>query len=82
MDKKKKTLNDIFNEEDELGLLEIKPKAVVPRNEDERLVASFQEILDFYEKNGRVPQQGGGVQEHQLFSRLKSIQDNAEKGGV
>ena len=82
MDKKKKTLDDIFNEEDEFGLLEIKPKAVVARNEDERLVASFQEILDFYEKNGRVPQQGGGVQEHQLFSRLKSIQDSAEKGEI
>ena len=76
---KKKTLQDIFDEDDELGLLDIKTKAANARNEAERLVASFQEINDFYEKNVREPTQSGGVQEHQLFSRLKSVRESAEK---
>lgn len=82
MDKKKKTLEDIFNEEDELGLLNVKPKSSPTRNEDERLVASFQEINDFFEKHGREPLQGGGVQEHSLYSRLKSIREHTQKAEI
>lgn len=77
MDKDKK-LQEIF-ENDPLGLLNIKPSTSPARNEDERLVASFQEINAFYEKNKRVPEQGGGLQEHQLYSRLKSLRENATK---
>ena len=77
MDKDKK-LQEIF-ENDPLGLLDIKSNASPVRNEDERLDASFQEIINFYEKNNREPEQGGGIQEHQLFSRLKSIRENPAK---
>jgi hypothetical protein len=77
MDKDKK-LQEIF-ENDPLGLLNIKPSSSPTRNEDERLDASFQEIIDFYEKNNREPGQGGSIQEHQLFSRLKSIRENPAK---
>lgn len=77
MDKDKK-LREIF-ENDPLGLLDIKPNTSGVRNEDERLDASFQEIINFYEKNNREPEQGGGIQEHQLFSRLKSIRENPAK---
>lgn len=77
MDKDKK-LQEIF-ENDPLGLLNIKPSTSPTRNEDERLVASFQEINAFYEKNKRAPEQGGGLQEHQLYSRLKSLRENATK---
>lgn len=77
MDKDKK-LQEIF-ENDPLGLLNIKPSTSPARNEDERLVASFQEINDFYEKNKRAPEQGGGLQEHQLYSRLKSLRENPTK---
>jgi len=77
MDKDKK-LQEIF-ENDPLGLLNIKPSSSPTRNEDERLDASFQEIIDFYEKNNREPEQGGSIQEHQLFSRLKSIRENPAK---
>jgi len=77
MDKDKK-LQELF-ENDPLGLLNIKPSTSPARNEDERLVASFQEINDFYEKNKRAPEQGGGLQEHQLYSRLKSLRDNPTK---
>jgi hypothetical protein len=77
MDKDKK-LQEIF-ENDPLGLLNIKPSTSHARNEDERLVASFDEINDFYEKNNREPEQGGGIQEHQLYSRLKSLRENPIK---
>jgi hypothetical protein len=77
MDKDKK-LQEIFKN-DPLGLLNIKPSTSPARNEDERLVASFQEINGFYKKNKRAPEQGGYLQEHQLYSRLKSLRENPTK---
>lgn len=77
MDKVKKLL-DLF-ENDPLGLLNIKPSASPVRNEEERLVASFLEINSFYLNNNREPAQGGGIQEHQLFSRLRSLRENPAK---
>ena len=73
-----KLLNEIF-ENDPLGLLTIKPTNSSVRNEDERLVASFQEINIFFEQNNCEPELGGGIQEHQLYSRLKSIRENPLK---
>ncbi|MFZ4796575.1 MAG: GIY-YIG nuclease family protein [Bacteroidia bacterium] len=64
---------------DPLGLLNIKPLNSPARNEDERLVASFQEINEFFEQNHREPEQDKGIQEHQLFSRLKFLRENAIK---
>lgn len=55
----KKTLFDIFDD-DPFGLLNVKPSNNVARNEDERLVASFGEINDFYDKHQREPKAGGG----------------------
>jgi hypothetical protein len=75
---KDKILKNIFDD-DPLGLLNIKPTTSPARNEDERLVASFQEINDFYEKNNREPEQGGGIQELQLSARLKSLRENPAK---
>jgi len=77
MDRDKK-LKEIFDN-DPLGLLNVKPTASPIRNEDERLVASFKEITDFFERNKREPEQGGGIQEHQLYSRLKSLRENPAK---
>jgi hypothetical protein len=73
-----KLLKEIF-ENDPLGLLIIKPTNSSGRNEDERLAASFQEINLFFEQNNREPELGGGIQEHQLYSRLKSIRENPLK---
>lgn len=75
---KDKLLNEIF-ENDPLGLLNVKPNPNPVRNEDERLVASFQEIVNFYETNRREPEQNKGIQEYQLYSRLKSIRENPTK---
>lgn len=77
MDKDQK-LRAIF-ENDPLGLLVSKSSATTARNEDERLVDSFQEINEFFEKNGREPEQGAAIQEHQLYSRLKSLRENPVK---
>ena len=74
----KKKLQDIFDD-DPFGLLNVKPATPTARNADERLVASFQELLDFYEKNKRDPEQGNDIQEQQLYFRLKGIRDNPEK---
>lgn len=73
-----KVLKEIFKN-DPLGLLVIKPTNSPVRNEDERLVASFQEINLFFELNNREPELGGDIQEHQLYSRLKSIRENPLK---
>jgi hypothetical protein len=77
MDKDKK-LQEIFDN-DPLGLLNIKPLTSPVKSEDERLIASFQEIIDFYEINNREPELGGDIQEYQLHSRLKSLQENPQK---
>jgi hypothetical protein len=71
-------LNDIFNN-DPLGLLNVKANPSTARNADERLIASFQEINDFYEKNNKEPEQGNGIQEHGLYSRLKGIREDPTK---
>lgn len=73
----KGSLEDIFND-DEFGLLKVKPAAYV-RNADERLLATFEEINAFYERAGREPQSGNGVQEHQLSARLKGLIADPEK---
>lgn len=77
MDKDKKLQELLDN--DPLGLLNIKPSTSPARNEDERLVASFQEINEFFEQNKREPKADNGIQEHQLYSRLKSIRTNPTK---
>ncbi|HMV42127.1 MAG TPA: GIY-YIG nuclease family protein, partial [Leptospiraceae bacterium] len=71
-------LNEIFAN-DPFGILTVKPLASQARNEDERLIASFLEICDFYEKNKREPLQTNGIQEHQLYTRLKGLRENPTK---
>ena len=44
-----------INDDDELGLTEVKIKPKVP-TADEHLVAKFQEINDFHKANSRLPE--------------------------
>ncbi len=74
---KKKTLEDIFND-DELGILDSKPKNSNVKSEDERLIESFQEINSFFEKNKREPE-ASNVTEFKLLSRLKALRQDAKK---
>jgi len=74
---KETILNDIFNN-DPLGLLEVKTKNPVI-TADDRLIASFEEINDFVEKNGKEPIKSADMSERRLFSRLKGIRENPDK---
>ena len=80
MDNKEKLLAIFQN--DPLNLLEVKPQASPVKSEDERLVASFHEINDFYEKHGRKPEKSMDMQERTLYSRLKGINENDEKRAI
>jgi len=75
---KDKKLQDLLDN-DPLGLLNVKQSNSPARNEDERLLASFQEINEFFEQNNREPNADNGIQEHQLYARLKSIRSNTIK---
>lgn len=74
---KETILNNIF-ESDPLGLLEIKAKNPVI-TADDRLIATFEEINDFYEKNNCEPQKTTDMNERGLFSRLKGLRANPQK---
>lgn len=71
-------LNEIFAN-DPFGILTLRLTSSTARNEEERLIASFQEINEFYEKNKREPNQTSGIQEHQLYTRLKGLRENSNK---
>lgn len=76
---KDKVLDEIFSN-DPLGLLEVRAAYNARRTPDERLLASFEEINGFVDANGRKPSpNAANVGEYQLYSRLKSIQDDPEK---
>lgn len=77
---KKKTLEDIFND-DEFGILDSKPKNSNVKTEDERLIESFQEINAFYEKHHREPE-ATNVTEFKLLSRLKALRNDANKTAI
>ncbi|MDQ0651560.1 GIY-YIG nuclease family protein [Pseudomonas cedrina] len=66
-------------EDDDLGLLNIKPKRAAI-TADERLLASFQHINDFYQQNGKEPTSNpSNILEFQLFNRLKGLRASKEK---
>ena len=77
---KDKILDEIFSN-DPFGLLDFKPKNSNTRTADERLVASFQEINAFVEKNnGKEPEQNiSNISEFQLYARLKSLREDIDK---
>ena len=76
---KQSILDEIFSN-DPFGMLNVKPIASGSRNEEERLLTSFQPIIDFYKKHNREPNQvSEDVQEYQLSTRLNSIRDSQAK---
>jgi hypothetical protein len=67
-------------EDDDLGLLNVKPTASSAATEDERLLSSFEEILNFCDQHGREPKENfDDITEHMLFSRLLGIREDAGK---
>ena len=72
-------LDDIFNN-DPLGLLNVKAKTSNVKSADQRLSESFDEINSFYNENNREPEANTfNVTEYQLYSRLKSLREDANK---
>lgn len=45
----------------------------------DRLVKSFQEVLDFVEQNGRLPRSNGAFEEKKLYTRLDGIKRDKAK---
>jgi T5orf172 domain len=76
-DKKKTSLDDIFND-DEFGLLETTAKTSNVKTADQRLIDSFEEINAFVDKNGREPNTSS-MSEYGLIARLKNIRENEQQ---
>lgn len=77
--KKYSSLDEIFSDE-EFHLIEEKKKVSTSSNPDDRLLASFQQINDFYAKYGKAPEANiSNVSEYQLYSRLKSLREDPKK---
>jgi hypothetical protein len=80
MDKKKPTLDDIFND-DEFGLLESKVKTSTVKTDEDRLIDSFEEINVFIDKNDREPNKSS-MSEYGLLAKLKNFRENEEQKKV
>jgi hypothetical protein len=79
----KKTLAELLAEEDDSGLLDVKPRASMAVSEDARIVQAFEEINGFFDRMGFAPGRGPkerkiGVSERALQSRLRAYLDNLE----
>jgi len=67
-------------DDDDLGLLKVKPKQGIGMTEDERMAESFFEIAAFYREHGRAPDNDmASVQEYKLAVRLASFRSTPEK---
>jgi hypothetical protein len=75
---KQKILDEIFSN-DPFNILVVKQSSSAPRNADERLIASFEQINEFVDANKREPQASKDIQEVSLYSRLKGIRESQEK---
>jgi hypothetical protein len=74
---KKKTLDDIFGDDD-FGLLDSKAKASNIKSEEDRLIDSFEEINAFVDKNEREPS-SSSMSEYGLLARLKNFRQNEDQ---
>ncbi len=79
----RRTLDDILAEDDELGLLDVKPIVRTGISEDARIVQQFEEIGVFFDRHGFAPGEGGddrrpAVQERMLQMRLKTYRTSPD----
>lgn len=78
-----KSNKDIFSDifaNDPLGLLKVDDRAEGAKTvEEQRLIESFQEIVDFYEAEGRAPSEDGDLGEFKLAKRLEAIKNEPSK---
>jgi hypothetical protein len=71
---KKLTLDDIFNDDD-FGLLDLTAEVSTLKTDDKRLIDSFAEINNFFDKHNREPNLSS-MSEYGLMARLKIFRDN------
>lgn len=76
-----KSLDDIFNDDDDFGLLESKEKQHFIRTDEDRLIDSFEEINLFFDKNKREPSTSS-MSEYSLCARLKEFRNNEHKKSI
>lgn len=66
-------------QDDELGLLKVKPKTSNISSTDERLYSAFQEINDFFRERGYIPRPNAqDISEFKLYERLTAIKKNPD----
>lgn len=72
------SLDDIFEAEDEFGLLNVKPRAVAPGKGD-LMAARFEEVNQFIDQYARKPfEHGESLSERQMAKRLNAILENGD----
>ena len=76
-DKKKISLDDVFNDDD-WGLLDSKAKVSSIKSEEDRLIDSFEEINAFFDKTGREPN-ASSMSEYGLLAKLKIFKQDEQK---
>lgn len=74
--KVKKSLEEIFAEEDEFGLLDVKAKASKPASPE---ISKFEEINAFIDANDRLPSENGDLTEKSLARRLAAFQKSFQQ---
>lgn len=76
---KDSVLDEIFASDTD-GVLDTKARATPAQNEDQRLVATFEEINTFIDENGKEPTRNmSDMHEAKLFSRLKGLREQEDK---
>ncbi len=73
--KKRLTLDDIFNDDDDFGLLDSKAKTSSVKTDENRLIDSFEEINTFFDKNKREPNKSS-MSEYGLMAKLRNFREN------
>ena len=77
---KRRTLDDIFAESDELGLLKVAPPKSLAPSADQRLVATLQGIEAFVTQHGREPQKDAkDLNEATLAVQLAALRSDPAK---
>ena len=74
MNKKKLSIDDIFDDDD-FGLLDSKVKTSTVKTDEDRLIDSFEEINVFTDKNDREPSKSS-MSEYGLLAKLKNFREN------
>jgi hypothetical protein len=77
----RKTLDDLLKEEDEYGLLDIKPSNIIKPSSDSIIEKSFEEINQFIDHHGYLPGEAKKKQtvtEHILQIRLQTYREKPE----